>query len=72
MLSAAEDGEADVAVDLEDLAAVLEGNGTAIDVADLRIEDVATGPAIAALRHAPQDLEAEDRLVFEGAGAADA
>lgn len=72
MLGAAEDGEADVAVDLEDLAAVLEGNGAAVDVTTLRIEDVAAGPAIAALGHAPEDLEAEDGLIFEGAGAADA
>ena len=72
MLGAAEDGEADVAVDLEDPAAVLERNCAAIDVAALGIEDVTAGPAVAVFRHAPEDLEAEDGLVFERAGAVDA
>lgn len=72
MLGAPEDREPNVAVDSEDLATVLERNGAVIDVAALGIQNVAAGPLIAVLAHSPQDLQAQDRLVFERASAADA
>src|SRR6185312_11229397 len=63
-LAAAQQREADVAVHVELLPAVLQRELHLVDLAVLGIEDLAAVPHVAVLAHAPQDGHALDRLVL--------
>src|SRR5580658_7262598 len=65
-LTAAKQGEADVAVHVELLAGIRKGEFHFVDLAGLRVEDLAAIPLVAILADAPHDRHADDRLIFVG------